>query len=270
MKKTAFEVSLKGGDPIAIGLEGATLCFDFGNTRLKCAVFDQASIREIILLENDSDETFEGLLKKYQPQKTILSSVIEHNPNIEKILSAASRFHKLSHQTKLPFTAPVGKPETIGADRLALAAAAVYFHAQKNNLVIGLGSCITYNFINKYNQFLGGSISPGMEMRFRSLQTFTAKLPLIKADPIAIGWNFPLIGYDTKTNILSGVLLGMAKEIDGIIDEYARKLNNFNVLLTGGDAAYFARHLKNKIFADPDLIFKGLYAISEYNDDTNT
>ena len=253
-------ISPKGGD-----IEEATLCFDFGNTRLKCAVFNQASITEIILLENDSDETFENLVKKYQPQKTILSSVIEHNANVEKILSAASRFHKLSHQTKLPFTSPVGKPETIGADRLALAAAAVYFHPQKNNLVIGMGSCITYNFINKYNQFLGGSISPGMEMRFTSLHTLTAKLPLIKVD-----WNFPLIGYDTKTNILSGVLLGMAKEIDGIIEAYSEKFGNFNVLLTGGDAAYFARHLKSKIFADPDLIFKGLYAISEYNDDTNT
>jgi len=242
-----------------------TLCFDFGNTLLKCAVFNNSSIGEIIVLDNDSDESMEALVKKYQPKKTILSSVIEHNPNLEKILSAASRFHKLSHLTKLPFSTPVGKPETIGADRLALAAAAVYFHTKKNNLVIGMGSCITYNFINKYDQFLGGSISPGMEMRFRSLHTFTAKLPLIKPD-----WNFPLIGYDTKTNILSGVLLGMSTEMDGIIEYYGEKFSNFNVLLTGGDAAYFARHLKSKIFADPQLIFKGLYAISEYNDDNNT
>jgi len=242
-----------------------TLCFDFGNTLLKCAVFDESSIREIIILDNDNDETMEALVKKYQPQKTILSSVIEHNPDLEKILSASSRFHKLSHLTKLPFSTPVGKPETIGADRLALSAAAVYFYPKKNNLVIGLGSCITYNFINKHDQFLGGSISPGMEMRFRSLHTFTAKLPLIKPD-----WNFPLIGYDTKTNILSGVVLGMAMEMDGIIELYAEKFSNFNVLLTGGDAPYFARHIKSKIFADPQLIFKGLYAISEYNDDTNT
>jgi len=268
--KMGEELTISQVSPFGAILEEATLCFDFGNTRLKCAVFNNSSIKEIILLDNDNDDTLESLVKKYQPQKTILSSVIEHNINLEKILSASSRFHKLSHQTKLPFTTPVGKPETIGADRLALCAAAVYFHPQKNNLVIGLGSCITYNFINKYNQFLGGSISPGMEMRFRSLQTFTATLPLIQPDPIAIGWNFPLIGYDTKSNILSGVLLGMAKEIDGIIDAYAEKFNNFNVLLTGGDAAYFARHLKSKIFADPDLIFKGLYAISEYNDDTKT
>ena len=245
--------------------ERVTLCFDFGNTRLKCAVFEGDIIKEAFSLDNDYDETIQKLIDKYNPTKTILSSVIDHNVNLEKVLTDASHFHKLSYKTKLPFTSPVGKPETIGADRLALAAAAVYFYPQKNNLVIGSGSCITYNFINKYNQFIGGSICPGMEMRFKSLQTFTAKLPLVKAE-----WNFPLIGYDTKTNILSGVILGMAKEIDGIIDAYAERFSNFNVLLTGGDAAYFARHLKSKIFADPDLIYKGLYAISEYNDDTKT
>jgi type III pantothenate kinase len=251
-------------------MQNITLCFDFGNTRLKCAVFQNGVIKKIIFLQDDNDDTLANIIKKYNPQKTILSSVIEHNINLEKILSATSAFHKLSHQTKLPFIAAVGKPDTIGADRLALSAAAVYLHPKKNNLVIGLGSCITYNFINKYNQFLGGSISPGMEMRFRSLHTFTAKLPLIQPELTGISMNYPLIGYDTKTNILSGVLLGMLKEIDGIIDAYVEKFNNFNVLLTGGDAAYFARHLKNEIFADPDLIFKGLYAISEYNNDSKT
>ncbi len=244
-----------------------TLCLDFGNTRLKCAVFTNGLLLEVISLENSSDKTIEALLKKYQPAKTILSSVIEHNALIEKTLADHSSFHKLNSGSRLPFTTPVGKPETIGADRLALAAAAVYFYKSRNNLVIGAGSCITYNFINKYNSFIGGSISPGMEMRFKSLNAYTAKLPLVIADPVT-GWNFPLIGYDTNTNILSGVLMGLAAEIDGIIDNYAEKFSNFNVLLTGGDALYFAHHLKNKIFADPDLIFKGLYAISEINHDT--
>ena len=99
-----------------------------------------------------------------------------------------------------------------------------------------------------------------MEMRFKSLHHFTALLPLVEKD-----WNFPVVGYDTRTNILSGVILGMAKEIDGTIDAYAEKYGNFNVLLTGGDAPYFVYHLKNKIFADPNLIYKGLYAISEVN-----
>ncbi|MEO8415077.1 MAG: type III pantothenate kinase [Ginsengibacter sp.] len=245
-----------------------TLCFDFGNTRLKCGVFIHNQLTGVLSLPDSNDETIVEILKKYKPGKTILSSVIDHNPGIEKIMVEASLFHKLSAKTILPFTTPVGKPETIGADRLALAAAAVYFYKGKNNLVIGLGSCITYNFINKYNSFLGGSISPGMEMRLKSLHTFTAKLPLVTADLAAIGWNFPLTGYDTRTNILSGVLIGLVAEIDGIIDNYAEKFSNFNVLLTGGDALYFAHHLKNKIFADPDLIFKGLYAISEINHDT--
>lgn len=237
-----------------------TLCFDFGNTRLKCGVFDGPVVREVITLENDHDDTIAALIKKYKPAKSLLSSVIDHNPAMETMLSMSSKFHNLDHHSKIPVTTPVGKPETIGADRLALVVAASDMFPDNNNLVIGLGTAITYNFINKQKEFLGGGISPGMEMRFKSLQMFTAKLPLVEKN-----WNFPLIGYDTRTNILSGVILGMAKEIDGIIDSYSEKYNNLNVLLTGGDSSYFAHHLKNKIFADLNLIFKGLYAISELN-----
>ena len=237
-----------------------TLCFDFGNTRRKVAIFNNDEIVKAIVLKDDSNETIQSLINEYKPQKSILSSVIDHNPAMEELLISKTRFHKLNHLTRLAFTTPVGKPETIGADRLALTAAAVHFYPTKNNLVIGLGTCITYNFINKYHELVGGGISPGMEMRLKSLSHFTAKLPLIEADS-----NVPLIGYDTKTNILSGVILGMAYEIDGFINEYAKKFGNFNVLLTGGDIVHLASHLKNKIFADPDLIFKGLYAISEVN-----
>lgn len=237
-----------------------SLCFDFGNTRMKCGVFKGRTLEEVFVLESDSDESLQKIVQKYHPDKTILSSVINHNPGMERILSDVSKFHLLNHLSNIPLSSPVGKPETIGADRLALVMAAIDLFPGRNNLVIGLGTCITYNFINKKNEFLGGGISPGMEMRFRGLETFTAKLPYVTKD-----WNFPLVGYDTRTNILSGVLFGMAKEIDGTIDAYAEKYANFNVLLTGGDAPYFGYHLKNKIFADPNLIFKGLYAISEFN-----
>ena len=237
-----------------------TLCFDFGNTRLKVALFQNAKLAEVIVIENDGKETIESLLKEFEPQKIILSSVINHNPEIEVLLASKTKFHKLNHLSSLPFTTPVGKPETIGADRLALAAAAVYFFPKQHNLVIGMGSCITYNFINADHEFLGGGISPGMEMRMRSLNQFTAKLPIVKPDG-----NVPLVGYDTVTNILSGVVIGMAKEIDGFIDVYKERYGNFNVHLTGGDLVYLAPHLKNQIFADPELIFKGLYAISEVN-----
>jgi len=237
-----------------------TLCLDFGNTRLKAAVFIDDQFIEEIILPNDEMFTVERLIAVHQPQKTILSSVVNHNPVIETFLASKTKFHKLSHLTKANFTAAVGKPETIGADRLALSAAAVHFYPGKNNLVIGLGTCITYNFINQYHEFLGGSISPGMEMRFKAMQVFTAKLPLVQAE-----WNFPVIGYDTKTNMQSGVIAGIAYEMDGFIDEYARKYGNFNVVLTGGDTTYFARRLKNKIFADSNFLFKGLYALSETN-----
>ena len=237
-----------------------TLCFDFGNTRIKAGFFQQAKLAEVIILENDGPEMIESLIEKFSPQKTILSSVINHNAEIETLLAAKTKFHKLNHQSKLPFSTPVGKPETIGADRLALAAASVYFYPKQHNLVIGMGSCITYNFINKDHEFLGGGISPGMEMRMKALNQYTAKLPIVKPDG-----NVPLIGYDTVTNILSGVVLGMANEIDGFIDAYKQRYSNFNVHLTGGDIVYLASHFKNQIFADPELIFKGLYAISEVN-----
>jgi type III pantothenate kinase len=97
-------------------------------------------------------------------------------------------------------------------------------------------------------------------MRFKAMSYYTAKLPLAKGD-----WNIPLIGYDTNTNLQTGVVLGMAKEMDGMIDEYKKRYGNFNVLLTGGDIPYFEPHFKNKIFAHPELIFKGLYAISQIN-----
>jgi type III pantothenate kinase len=237
-----------------------TFCFDFGNTRRKLALFHDSELKEIILLEDDSTDGLRALVDKHAPAKSILSSVIDHNPALDELLASKTKFHRLNHLTKLPFTTPVGKPETIGADRLALAAGAVHFYPKKNNLVIGLGTCVTYNFINKYHELIGGAISPGLEMRFKSLNNYTAKLPLISAEN-----NVPLIGYDTKTNILSGVVLGMVKEIDGFVDSYKERYRNFNVVLTGGDTGVFGSHFKNKIFADPDLIFKGLYAISEVN-----
>jgi type III pantothenate kinase len=237
-----------------------TLCLDFGNTRLKYAVFADGELQTVHLLKDDQDETLRVCLDKYRPDKSILSSVIEHNPDLENLLAAETRFHKLNHHSKVPVTTPVGKPETIGADRLALVVAANHYYPEFNNLVIGLGSAITYNYVNRFRQFLGGSISPGMEMRFKSLQLFTAKLPLTEPH-----WNFPLLGYDTKTNIQSGVIIGMAKEIEGIIESYEERYGNLNVLMSGGDADYFMPFLKKKVITDPDLIFKGLYVISEFN-----
>jgi len=237
-----------------------TICFDFGNTRLKAAIFKGNHLEKMEILEDSSTVSIQKILDQYLPAKTLLSSVIHHDKEIESQLSQYGPFHLLGPQTKLNFTTPVGKPETIGADRLGLVAAAVDLFPKQHNLVISLGSCITYNFVNNRGQFLGGGISPGMQMRFKSMNDLTALLPLIEPAP-----SFGLVGYDTKTNLLSGVVLGMAAEIDGIIGAYEAKYSKFNALLTGGDLSYFVTHLKRRIFADLNVIYKALYAISEKN-----
>jgi type III pantothenate kinase len=237
-----------------------SICFDFGNTRLKAAIFKNDVLTETIVLENGSLQSIQTLIDTWKPSKTILSSVIHHDKAIESLLAENSQFHLLGPNTQINFTTPVGKPETIGADRLALVAAAVNLYPNQHNLVISLGTCITFNFVNNQHEFLGGSISPGTQMRFRAMHEQTALLPLITPSS-----DFPLVGYDTKTNLLSGVILGIAAEIDGIIAAYESKYAKFNVLLTGGDICYFVPHLKKRIFADPNLIFKGLYAICEKN-----
>lgn len=238
-----------------------TLCIDFGNTLQKAAFFRGNQLVEVLPFGTDLSESLRQMLETYQPERSILSSVINHPPEINELLAANTRFHMLeAGQSKLSFTTPVGKPSTIGADRLALCAAAVMMYPGQNNLIIGLGTAVTYNFMNVRNEFLGGGISPGMYMRMKALNNYTAKLPVVAPD-----WNVPLIGYDTKTNIQSGVVLGMAYEIEGFIDAYRGKYKAFNVLLTGGDSVHLAPHLKSLIFADRDLLFKGLYAICDLN-----
>lgn len=242
-----------------------TLCLDFGNTRRKAAIFSGAELQTTIQLPDDHLlQAIQNIINEYKPNQSILASVIHHDAAIEDLLSSTTQFHLLAAATsKLNFTTPVGKPETIGADRLALCAAAVLQTPACNNLVIGLGTCITYNFVNVKNEFLGGGISPGMYMRMKALNSYTALLPVVEPH-----WNVPLIGYDTKTNIQSGVVLGMAMEIDSFIEAYRRKYKAFNVFLTGGDAVHLLPHLKSKIFADTELLFKGLYAICTINQTT--
>ncbi|SDZ96954.1 type III pantothenate kinase [Arachidicoccus rhizosphaerae] len=233
------------------------LCFDFGNSRLKCALMSGASVQEEHFLDG-TPEQVAALLDQLKPDRTILSSVTNYDPAIDSQLEAYGHFCKIGPDTKFPIHVPSGQEKTVGADRWAMLMAARAQFAGQHNLIIGLGSCITFNFLDKFDNFLGGSISPGLMMRLKSLKDYTAGLPLIKPD-----WNFPLIGYDTRTNILSGVILGMAAEIDGIIDLYKAKYSKLNIIITGGDIHFFVPHLKNTLISDPHLIYKGLYQISQ-------
>lgn len=236
-------------------------CLDLGNSRLKCGVMLQGELQqELFFSENNLLEDVRSALMLYQPKASILSSVVDHPPELEALLASHTAFTKLHHTTPLPIRLEYDKPETLGVDRIALAAGAWSRFPGKHSLIIGAGSAITYNFLHKTGAFLGGGISPGIDMRFRALHTFTDKLPLVEPDT-----QYSFIGYNTRQSILSGVQEGVLAEVEGMIAAYGRRYGNFNVLLTGGNLVFFASRLKNKIFASPYLMYKGLNSIVERN-----
>jgi len=169
-----------------------TICFDFGNTRLKAAIFTNASLIELRVLETGSIQEIEKLVAEFAPEKTILSSVIHHDKAVETLLSKSTQFHLLGPSTQINFTTPVGKPETIGADRLALIAAAVDQFPNEHNLVISLGTCITYNFINNTHAFLGGSISQVCKCALKQCMNKLPFCPLL-APPTSFPWSVMIL-----------------------------------------------------------------------------
>ena len=145
-------------------------------------------------------------------------------------------------------------------DRIALVAAAVSKYQNQNVLIIDAGTCITFDFVNSSKNYLGGAISPGIEMRYKSLNKFTKKLPLLMREEAA-----NLIGTSTETCIHSGVINGVISEIDSIIAKYRKKNKDLTVVLTGGDANFLSNRLKNGIFANPFFLLEGLNTILTFN-----
>jgi|694.fasta_scaffold09869_7 type III pantothenate kinase len=238
-----------------------SLCLDFGNTNWKGALFQGDRMAEKFMLQQSNiHEEITRILNLYSPTKVILSSVVNHEKSIEDLIAKQATLYVLnSNDFRLPFLNAYGSPETLGHDRLALVAALSKFYPGEDSLVISVGSCVTYNFLAKNNAFRGGAISPGLEMRLRSLNEFTDKLPLISREG-----HVSLLGYDTETSLRSGVVMGIASEIDGMIERYESQYGRINAVLTGGDGAFFESRLKSKIFADSNFLFKGLYAILEF------
>jgi type III pantothenate kinase len=239
------------------------LCIDWGNTNVKAALFAGDRIeKQIVFSEDAAVEQVTQLLEAYQPVKAILCSVVSNSDEVAALLRS-----KLPHtllmtgHTNVPINNAYLSADTLGPDRLALVNAAHFEFPDKNNLVISVGTCITYNLVQKNKTFRGGAISPGMHMRLKAMSTFTDRLPEITAvddEPL-------LLGYDTETCLQSGAVNGMAAEIDGMIKAYEERYPDFNAILTGGDAPYFATKLKSKIFADPNMLLKGLNLILNHN-----
>ena len=235
------------------------LTLDIGNTQAKLAVFDDKLLEHCSFDVKFIDDKIGDLLILF-PEiiNLIVCSVIKIDFNFEKY--NFKNIHFVSKKSNLPFKNLYNTKNSLGNDRLALVSRASIKHPNKNVLIIDSGSCITYDFINENNQYIGGAISPGLNMRFKSLNEFTANLPLIKL------MNKPkFVGSNTQESINSGVLNGVINEIEGFIGQYSSKYKNLTVILTGGDSDFLSKRLKISIFANQNFLLEGLNDLVKLN-----
>ena len=238
------------------------LIVDVGNTYVKFAIYKNENLIYKISFELSKFENQYKVLKNDFPKlkSAIISSVGRLSKKQIELIGNDLKVLELSSKTKLPFNNLYKTPKTLGVDRMALVSASVNRFEYKNVLIIDAGTCITYDFITSKNDYLGGSISPGIRLRYIALNNLTANLPLLET-------NLPktIIGDTTESSIHSGVVFGVIKEIDGIIDQYQEKYLDLTVILTGGDAKILSNQLKNSIFANSNFLLEGLNFILDYN-----
>ncbi len=239
------------------------LVIDIGNTQIKVAVFDETIL---IFKDNFKTENFLSgivdLVDQYTIEKGIISHVAELETGILAKINEIVPLIELNHQTKLPFFNKYLSPKTLGVDRLALIAAANSQFSNKNTLVIDAGSCITFDLLNEFGEYFGGSISPGIEMRYKAVNHYTANLPLLNKSE-----RLPDLGNSTENAIHHGILNGVIQEIEGVIEQYRVIYQKLTVVLTGGDTIFLAKNLKSSIFAIPNFLLEGLNSILIHNID---
>ncbi|TDD76350.1 type III pantothenate kinase [Flavobacterium caseinilyticum] len=237
------------------------LVIDVGNTRIKAAVFEGATLSEIFVFSKiELQKNIQNILKNFEKiTNMVVSSVgdVEKRSFLEynKVLNV----HFLSHQDSFPFHNCYATPKTLGIDRMVLAAGATLQFPSQNRLVIDAGTCVTYDFIDEENNYLGGAIAPGLRLRYQALHNFTAKLPLLSLESPD-----HFIGTSTTQSIHSGVVNGFVYEIDGFINEYKARYSNFIIILTGGDTDFLAKRLKNTIFANSNFLLESLNQTFQY------
>ncbi len=238
------------------------LVIDIGNSRIKLAVFRSWEMIYHDLIDRDD---FIFTIKKLQHdfpeiENLLVSAVGKMEEGWQEFLENNFRTINFSNDLRLPFKNLYETKSTLGADRIALVAAAHHHFIGKNVLVIDAGTCITYDFLNQDGEYLGGAISPGINMRLKALHTFTEKLPLI----VASG-DSTFLGKSTEKAMRSGAVLGTALEIDGFIALYKKNFENLTVILTGGDRLLLSKTIKNSIFAPSNFLSEGLNVILEFN-----
>jgi len=238
------------------------LVIDIGNTKIKAAAFNGSEMVQTITDERNSSNILDFLRtgnKMYS--KCIISSVTE----IPKKLKPITRYLEtepvlLDDETPVPFTNLYSTKHTLGKDRIAAIAGACWLYPDKNVLVIDAGTAVTYDFKTENEEYLGGNISPGLTMRFKALNSFTAKLPAVESSD-----EFGLLGRSTELAIRNGVQNGLIFEINTYIETFGNKYNDFVVILTGGDAHFFENKLKKPIFVVSNLTLIGLNIILQHN-----
>ena len=233
------------------------LIIDIGNTLVKYAIFNDDKLVELLKTSEVEEEKINTLVKEFDVKKSIISSVrkeMNWDLDVEVI--------HLSHTTSLPINLNYKTPETLGKDRIANIVAVLEEYPNKNTVVIDAGTCITYDFINKNKEYIGGRISPGLEMRYKSLNEFTELLP-----KLSVSGESKFIGDDTDSSIFSGVEQGVLAEVNSLISGFRKENEDLIVVVTGGNTFFFENALKNSIFADQDLVLKGLNIILKYNED---
>ncbi|SRX54379.1 type III pantothenate kinase [Aequorivita sp. CIP111184] len=238
------------------------LVIDVGNTLVKLGVFDAGKLKlKKTCIKNDFLRVLSEISEAFPDIKyALVSSVSNFTEHQISKLQQRYNVSLLDHHTKVPFINKYETPQTLGVDRIALISAATEQYPKKNILVIDAGTCITYDFLSSENEYLGGAISPGISLRYKSLNTFTEKLPLLDAMNTQL-----LTGNSTTTSMHSGIINGVLYEMDGFIEAYKKKYNNLTVILTGGDAHFLLDSIKNDIFANSNFLLEGLNHILEYN-----
>ena len=238
------------------------LAIDIGNSRTKAAIFSSGELIELIVAEKMSIQLLKEVKRRFSGlNKVILSAVSGVLPEvIEYLQSNFSVYLRLNHATPVPIQNNYLTPGTLGLDRLAAAIGAKDSFPGKDLLVIDAGTALTFDLVESNGTYAGGNISPGLRSRFRALHEFTEKLPLVEESE-----HWPEIGQTTEEAIRSGVLNGMILEMDGTIDHFREKLPGLQPVLTGGDALFFERRLKNAIFVKFEITLIGLNRILEYN-----
>tara|TARA_R110002050_G_scaffold149463_1_gene276104 strand:+ start:156853 stop:157584 length:732 start_codon:yes stop_codon:yes gene_type:complete len=233
---------------------------DIGNTNVKAAIFDGSElVKKKVVSLGDLGNVIDQWFISYTPTQIIVSSVSATKEELAVLIDERANWLWFDNTVKLPISIEYQTPQTLGSDRLAGLMGVYNEFAEKNVLVIDAGTCITYDLLTYDNRYFGGSISPGLEMRYKSLNKFTKNLPLLT--PIQ---SPSLVGQTTEDSMHSGVVKGMELEIRGVINAYKERFGNLVVVLTGGDNKNFAIEVKNTTFADQNLILKGLNKILDF------